>query len=329
MAAFIVVVSGARAASVVIVPLLLSIFLAFVCSIPQGWLIKKKVPPLLATVLVVIGFIAIFSLLGWLVGSSVDDFVKAAPSYQARLKEETGNGVKWLQNKGINISGKIFVDYFDPSSAMTVASKVLSSITGALTNMLLVLIMMIFILLEVTPISEKLRNLQLKGDKTGEYFSQITAGLYQFIILKTAISLLTAVLLWGWLTYLGVSYANLWGVFVFFLNFVPNIGSIIAGILPFFVALVEGGPSVAIAVVTGFVFMNLIIGNVLEPRYMGSGLGLSTLVVFLSLAFWAWVFGPVGMLLSVPLTLVCKIAFESSEDLWWVAVLMGDNSPGK
>jgi len=329
VAAFIVVVAGAKAASIIIIPFLLAALLAFVCSIPQGWLINKKVPPVVATFLSVLAFIVVFLLLGWLIGTSVDDFIKAAPSYQIQLKRDTQKAVTWLQEKGISISGKVFLDYFDPSAAMNVASRILSATTGLLTNALLILVMMIFILMETTSISARLKKLSGEINESGEHLSAITEGLYRYLFIKTGVSFLTAFILWCWLTYLGVSYANLWGVLVFFLNFIPNIGSIIAGVLPVFVALVEGGPSVAIAVLLGFIVANLVIGTFLEPRYMGEGLGISTLVIFLSLAFWGWVFGPVGMLLSVPLTLICKIALQSSEDLSWVALLLGDSSAGQ
>ena len=326
IAAFVIVIAGAKAASSIITPVLLAALLAFICSIPQASLIKKKLHPALATLLSVLGFLLIFVLLGWLVGSSVDDFMTAAPTYQAQLKRDTVSTVKWLQEKGIDVSGKVVLDYFNPSAAVDMASRILSATTGLLTNALLILVIMIFILTEITSISSRLKKLSGEFRESEENLSAITKGLYKYLIIKTGVSLLTGFVLWCWLKYLGVSYANLWGVLVFFLNFIPNIGSIIAGILPVFVALVEGGPSTALAVIAGFIVANLVIGTFLEPRYMGEGLGISTLVIFLSLAFWGWVFGPVGMLLSVPLTMICKIALQSSEDLWWMALLFGDIS---
>ena len=125
------------------------------------------------------------------------------------------------------------------------------------------------------------------------------------------------------LALIGVDYPVLWGALAFLLNFIPNIGSIIAAVPPVLLALIQLGVAQAALVAGGFLVINMAIGNFLEPRYMGQGLGLSTLVVFLSLVFWGWVLGPVGMLLSVPLTIAVKIALEVRPDTRWMAIMLG------
>ncbi|WP_156509002.1 AI-2E family transporter, partial [Oleiphilus sp. HI0132] len=130
-------------------------------------------------------------------------------------------------------------------------------------------------------------------------------------------------LIYIWLLILGVEYPLLWALIAYLLNFVPNIGSIIAAVPVMLLALIQLGPLHMLLVAAGYLFVNTLMGNVIEPRYMGRGLGLSTLIVFLSLVFWGWVLGPVGMLLSVPLTMLLKIAFESSDETRWIAIIMG------
>jgi predicted PurR-regulated permease PerM len=122
---------------------------------------------------------------------------------------------------------------------------------------------------------------------------------------------------------MGVDYYLLWGLLAFLLNYIPTIGSFFALLPPALLALIQFGIVEAIVVVIVFVIINTLIGNIIEPRFMGKGLGLSTLVVFLSLIFWGWVLGPVGMLLSVPLTITIKIALDSSEETRWLAILLG------
>jgi predicted PurR-regulated permease PerM len=133
-----------------------------------------------------------------------------------------------------------------------------------------------------------------------------------------------AAALWVWI--LGVDFPIIWGVLAFLLNYVPNLGSIVAAIPPMLLAFVQYGGGTAFLVAAGYTVINLVIGNIIEPRFMGQGLGLSTLVVFLSLVFWGWLFGPVGMLLSVPLTMMLKIGFESHPDTRWLAIVLGPES---
>ncbi len=122
---------------------------------------------------------------------------------------------------------------------------------------------------------------------------------------------------------LGVDFPALWGLLAFLLNYVPTIGSFIAAVPALLLALIQLGPLTAAVAGIGFFVINVLMGNVVEPRYMGRGLGLSTLVVFVSLVFWGWMLGPVGMLLSVPLTMTAKIAMEANPSSAWLAVLLG------
>jgi predicted PurR-regulated permease PerM len=123
---------------------------------------------------------------------------------------------------------------------------------------------------------------------------------------------------------LGVDFPLLWGLLTFLLNFVPNIGSFIAAAPAVSLAFLQFGVGRAALAAAGYIVLETGIGNVLEPRLMGRGLGLSPLVVFVSLVFWGWVLGPAGMLFSVPLTMIVKIALDTSDDLRWVAVLLSE-----
>ena len=151
----------------------------------------------------------------------------------------------------------------------------------------------------------------------------VTDNINKYITIKTWISLITGLLATILLYIIGVDYPILWGVLAFLLNYIPTIGSIIALIPPAMLAFIQFGIGDTIFVVAGYLVINTVMGNILEPKFMGQGLGLSALVVFLSLIFWGWVLGPVGMLLSVPLTITIKIALDSSEETRWIAVLLG------
>ena len=133
------------------------------------------------------------------------------------------------------------------------------------------------------------------------------------MLIKTGTNLATGIIATVWLMILGVDYPLLWGFLTFLFNYVPTVGSIIAAVPPALLALIQFGFVSSLLSLAGYLFINISIGSILEPRILGHGLGLSTLVVFLSLLFWGWVFGPVGMVLSVPLTMTIKIALSNSK----------------
>ncbi len=141
--------------------------------------------------------------------------------------------------------------------------------------------------------------------------------------IKTSTSLLTGVSVSICLGLIGVDYPVLWGLMAFLFNYVPNIGSIIAAIPAILLALIQLGPWATFWAGLSYVLINVLVGNLIEPRYMGKGLGLSPLIVFVSLVFWGWVLGPVGMFLSIPLTMTLKIALDSSHESRKFARLLG------
>jgi AI-2 transport protein TqsA len=209
---------------------------------------------------------------------------------------------------------------------MKLIGSLLNALGNMVTNGLLVLLTVIFMLLEASSFPGKLR-LILGGDSSLERFDYFIHNVQHYMAIKTVISLATGVLVSILLLALGVDYALLWGVLAFLLNYVPNIGSFLAAIPAVLLALIQFGLFRAVFVAVGFLIVNLVMGALIEPRFMGRELGLSTLVVFLSLLLWGWLLGPVGMLLSVPLTMTAKIALGSHEDTRWIAVLMGPEKP--
>jgi predicted PurR-regulated permease PerM len=161
------------------------------------------------------------------------------------------------------------------------------------------------------------------------HIDSISTKIKEYMVLKAIISLCTGFIIWIALTLIGTDYAFLWGVLAFMLNFIPNIGSIIAAVPAVLVTLVQLGAFSSLVVAILYVVVNIVMGSIIEPKVMGKGLGLSTLVVFLSLLFWGWLLGMVGMLLSIPLTIMAKIVLDADENTRWIAVMLGsgDNIP--
>ena len=323
IAGTIVILAGMKAASVILVPFLLSAFIAIISSPAVFWLQRRGVPTVVALFIVVVLILGLGSLLVALVGQSVKDFSLNLPLYQAKIKQQYTFVLEWLSTLGVDTSSVVLADTFDPGAAMKLAGTMLNSVGNVLTNGFLILMTVIFMLLEAAGLPTKMQAILETPDTSLPRMTGFLDDLKQYIAIKTGMSLATGVLVFIWLSILKVDYPIMWGVLAFALNYVPNIGSIIAAIPAVLLALVQLGVAKALIAAGGYVVVNVLMGSILEPRLMGRGLGLSTLVVFLSLLFWGWLLGPVGMLLSVPLTITAKIALDSRDDTQWLAVMLG------
>ncbi len=326
-AAVVIVIAGMKAAAPILVPFLLSGFIAIICAPPLFWLEHRGVPTILALLIVMVAIILLALITATLVGSSVNDFYRDLPLYEARLREETAGLLGWLADKGIDLHTLPLEQILDPGAAMKLVGSMLSGLGGVLTDAFMILLTVVFILLEASSFPRKLHAALTSPGASLEHFEQFIHNIQRYMSLKTWISLATGATIAVWLTLLGVEYPLLWGLLAFLLNYVPNIGSIIAAVPAIMMAFIQFGIGTATAAAAGYLVVNFVVGSIIEPRVMGRGMGLSTLVVFLSLLFWGWVLGPVGMVLSVPLTMIVKIALESRDDTRWFAVLLGPESP--
>ena len=322
-ASFIIVVAGMQAASSILVPFLLSMFIAIICAPPLFWMQRKGVPNALAVLSIVVGIIVVGLLLATFAGTSVNNFSQSLPGYEKRLREMTSLVVSWLNHVGLEVSGPVLTDYLNAGKAMKMAANTLAGLSGLLTNVFMILLTVSFILLEASGLPRKLSAALSDPDGSMAQFKDFTESLNRYLALKTLFSAATGMAIGVWLAVLGVDFALLWALMAFLLNYVPNIGSIIAAVPAVLLALIQLGPGPEFFAALGYVVVNVVFGSILEPRFMGRGLGLSTLVVFLSLVFWGWVLGPVGMILSVPLTMIVRIGLQSHEDTRWIAVMLG------
>ena len=247
-----------------------------------------------------------------------------APLSEDTVEEGTADDEK--NNQGFSIS-ELILERLDSSAVLRYLQHALLSLTGVFGNVFLVLLTVLFMLLESSGFPSKLRALSSRTENLNilEQAEKIRESIVHYVSLKTLLSLLTSVLVGVWVWYLGIDFPMLWAMLAFFLNFIPNIGSILAAVPPMLLALVQYQFNMMLITGFGYVVINVGIGNMIEPRVMGKGLGLSTLVVFLSLVFWGWVLGPVGMLFAVPLTMIVKIIMESFEETRWIAILVGTN----
>jgi predicted PurR-regulated permease PerM len=324
-AALVVIAAGIKAAEAIMVPFLLAVFIATIASTPMIWLERKGCPGWLAILLVITAIVLVLFGIGALVAQSATSFMARRPFYAERLSELYASSIAFLEGYGLDIS--IATDYFNPATALAMAGNTLAGLGGALSNGFLIILTVIFILAEATSFPNKLRSVLANPEADMVHFERFASLVNRYIALKTSVSALTGIVITIFLSIIGVDVPVLWGLLAFLLNYVPNIGSIIAAVPPVLLAIVQLDFGLALLIAGGYLAVNLVMGNVIEPRYMGRGLGLSSLVVFLSLAFWGWMLGPVGMLLSVPLTMTARIALEVNPDTRWLAHMLGPAEP--
>ena len=321
VASFVVVIAGIKAAAPLILPFMIASFIAMISLPLLNWLQRKRIPTALAVLITVTLALAVLVGMGVLIGGSITKFTDEAPRYRERLAEMSMPIMHRLQSWGFDVSEQAIGDLINPAAAMDVVTGTLRALAAVLSRSMLVFVIIVFILFEAAGFPAKLDAAFGKGPS--DRFDKIKHEVQRYLATKTVISLTTGSLVGAAMAIIGVDFALLWGALAFMLNYIPNLGSIIAAIPPLLLALIQLGPGHAVAVGVVFLAVNLTLGNLVEPYFMGRTMGLSTLVVFLSLVFWGWVWGPVGMLLSVPLTMIVKIMLENTQDLRWIAVLLG------
>jgi AI-2 transport protein TqsA len=328
LASLVVIFAGARYAANLLVPFLLALFIATILSSPINRLRQRGVSDWLAVSVVALVTLFLLALVFLLLGSSVSTFVQALPEYQAQLKALVQGWATWLAGHGIEISGQAISSALDPGAAVGFFAGFLSGLGDTLSNLFLIVFTVIFMLADAASLGEKVAAGHTAGkSQVFSGLSNLAVSMNSYITTKAMLSLLTGVLISAGMWLLGAEFALLWGFLAFLLNFIPNIGSIIAAVPAVLLSLLEGDPLLTGMMITLYLLVNTLVGNVIEPRFMGQRLGLSTLAVFLSLVFWGWVFGPVGMLLSVPLTMVIKFIAEQQAGSAWFAVLIASSPP--
>ncbi len=323
-AAFVVIVAGMRVASPLLVPFLLAIFLSVLCSPPLIFLQNRKVPNGIAILIIMLVLVLLGGILGTIFTRSLSNFAADIPTYSNRLEAVAADFFAWLAERGLVIGEDQWREWFQIQSIFPYARTLLGSIGSLATNAFLIIITMVFILAEEASLEQKLKITMRDSDRNILDIFRITHSINHYMAIKAAISLLTGICAFVLCLSIGVEYPMLWGTLAFLLNFIPTLGSLLAAVPPVLLALVQLNTGAAIGVALGYLAINTLIGNFMEPRVMGRGLGLSPLVVLVSLVFWGWVLGPIGMLLSVPLTMMVKIALEAFPDTRWIGAVLGN-----
>lgn len=324
-AAIIIIIAAIRSAADLIVPFLLALSIAILCLPPLTWMQRHRIPTPAAVLVLVVFIVAGFFGVGFVIGHSIGNFVNDLPNYQNRLQGVLKGLIHLAHHLGWNISAASLGQQFNPDRAFSFVTQFFRSLGRVLGDGFLIVLTVLFLLFEASVLPGKLKVMpeESGNHRSVEVFTAFVDSMQRYVFLKTVLSIglgvLVSLVLWG----LGVHYPLLWGLLAFMLNFVPNIGAFLSAIPAILLALMQGGWPLFWYSGSVLFVIHFVTGNIIEPVLMGERLGLSTLIVFVSLILWGWVLGPVGMLLSVPLTMIIRIGLEANPQTRWIAVLLG------
>ncbi|WP_193211693.1 AI-2E family transporter [Luteolibacter marinus] len=337
-AALVVAVAGLKQAQPFFVPVLLAFFIATVSFPVTNWLRRHRVPRAIAvflTVMVDFAFLAGIvvlgiSILGDIQAKWESEYYELA---QTKVREGSASLAAKLEQWGVQDAGPKIQDAVNENLAelknidfakiWNVGTGVVGRVLSFFGTSVIVIILTVFMLSEARMFGRRFNAI---CDARGPNFQRMlsaTKDTQRYLGIKTAVSLVTG-LLAGMLCWAaGVDFFLFWGILAYALNYIPVVGSLIAGLAPTILALLLKGPADAVVVCGGYFLINTFLGNFIEPMLMGRRFGLSTLVVVLSVMFWGWLWGPIGMLMAVPLTMMVKVVLDNSEEFRWISVAIG------
>ena len=324
-AALVIVLAGLKAISSIVTPFLLAAFLAIICAPPLSWMQRRGVPgPVSVLVLFSVVGLSFFLLFLALKGAA-ESMATQAPLYQARFIGWMNDLRELIVARGLPAELLPQTLPLPATATITGAAREIAGGLGAFTaSTLLVLLAFMFLLLEERTLMDKLNAAFPSRRRARVRSRRFLRSVYRYLLIKTAVSVATGLCVGIGLAIIGVDFAILWGIVAGLLNFIPTIGSIIAGVPAVLIALLGLGLADALLVLIMYVLINTLIGNVIEPKLMGRSLGLSPLIVLVSLLIWGYVFGPVGMVLSIPLTMIAKLALDASPSTRWAGIMMSE-----
>ena len=322
LAAAVVLLAGLRLGAPILVPFAFALFLA-VLSFPFfRWLGARGLPASIATFVTVVVLLAGVALFAVLALGSLGELRETGPHYYRLLQERLAYTGEWWRERGVEVEDWIPPRLRDPQVLAGWIGGTVRGLFVLLSEITIVLLLLVFLLGEAAAFPARLERLPPRIRDALHQFGNVSRELQRYLVIKTLMSALVGVTAAGWVAFLGVDFAVLWGMVAFACHFIPNIGAVLAAAPPMAVALVQFDLSQSLAVALGYFVIGLLLGNLAEPALLGRRLGLSTLVVFTSLIVWGWLWGAVGMFLSVPLTMSLRILLAHSRDWSWIATLL-------
>ena len=327
--AFVIITAGLKAASHIVIILLLSVILASILSPVMVYAKKFGIPGFVSFIAILVLIVIILFEISYLINTSVKDFIIHLPEYEDKVKNTIVLAMKYFEEAGFALEPRSVLEEFDISALFKLGAGAVSNISILFSQALFVLIGTSFLLFETPTFGKKLSIIFKNNQSALQNFTLFSKTVRRYFTIKLFTSFLTGLFILIVLLYFDIQYAILWGFVGFLLNFIPVIGSVIASVFPLMLSLLNHDTSTTLWLLLWYFAINNLISNILEPKLMGQELGLSPAIIFFSLIFWGWVLGAAGMFLAVVLTMTLKIAFDSNPNTKWLGILLSDLSKTK
>ncbi|HET9209719.1 MAG TPA: AI-2E family transporter [Thermoanaerobaculia bacterium] len=311
----------------ILLPFVVAVFLSRIFGPLNKALRRRRVPSALSILLILVLVAAGLVIFGSAVYSSVQAFTSALPRYQERLQGLLAGLSGWLASVPPLQREVQHLDWQETVKGTAVAGWAAATLTSFVlffNDAFLVLLFLVFLLSGSEEFPQKLRRALApeRAERLSEMMGNIEAGIRRYIVTKTLFNLTVGAMVTALLAAFGVDFPLLWGLLTFLAHYIPSVGAVISVGLPTIFLFLQFSPGMALLIAILNAVLQFVMGNAVEPRIMGSSLDLSPVLVLIALIFWGWLWGPWGMVLSVPITSAIKIICENVEPLHPVAVLM-------
>ncbi len=326
LAAGVVVCAGIRAVPQILGPVFLALVLTICLDPLRARLIRRGAPRWLATLAVVLGVYAIIFGLFAAAIIGIAQLVSLMPQYADELDAELAGFKSWLASMGVSQADiQQALSGIDKSSIVGYAQALLSSISSVFTSLFFVITLLIFLAVDGSVFGDRMISRRPGREPVLSALGTFAAGTRKYFGVATVFGGIVAILDWAALLILGIPAAGLWALLAFVTNYIPNIGFVIGLIPPALLALLTGGPSLMISVIVVYCVLNFVIQSVLQPKFVGDAVGLTTSVSFLSLIVWTYLLGPLGAILAIPASLLFKaILIDVDPEARWLQLFFGD-----
>jgi AI-2 transport protein TqsA len=310
MAYMVIIAAGMYAVASILSLVLLALLLAISLMPLIYWLMKHRIPKWLAITLTIFLFLIAIVIINTTIAAAVYGISEKLPQYRQDLYELKIQALNLAKNAGIEIPEQLAENKVDVNAVVSYAREFISAIVSVFSNFVLVFLLIVFLVIDVATLRQRFEKGEFAKDSAMIKLIDLAGAIRKYVSIAAWTGLLTAAGNLVLLLVLGVEYPVLWAFLSFLFSFIPNIGFLLSVIAPAFLALVGLGPASAVMVVLGFIVINGIVENIIKPRVMGQELEMSLSIVFLSLIGWAFLLGPIGTVLAIPMSIAVKMGWD-------------------